>query len=222
MKTIIFYSGSAGAIKGGSLPGEPEYVLKDDANIMLSYFLISEKNQDQHRRIPKIMEGRKKKKTRVPLLVRFWKKVIKRGFNECWEWTGWKDKKGYGGIFIDNGIWRGAHIVALEIEIGRELDIKGGECALHDCPGGDNPGCVNPYHLYVGTKQDNNVDALNKNQRRVGSKICSAKLDEDKVRLARELFNKGGITAYKLSRMFGVGSQTMKLAIERKTWKHVK
>lgn len=57
----IYYSGSAGIVKGKRLVAEPEVVLKDKANVMLSFALISGKDQDQHRRWPTILAARKSK-----------------------------------------------------------------------------------------------------------------------------------------------------------------
>lgn len=59
-KTILYYSGSAGFLTGGIPAGEPEVVLGDDANIMLSYHLITIKKQDQHSRFPQILKAREK------------------------------------------------------------------------------------------------------------------------------------------------------------------
>ncbi len=47
---IIFFSGSAGFVKGGHPYGEPEWVLGDAATVMLSYFLVSNRMQDQETR----------------------------------------------------------------------------------------------------------------------------------------------------------------------------
>lgn len=58
----MYYSGSAGAIKGRKLVAEPELVLGDKANIMLSYHLITKKQQDQHLRWPEIKRVRKQRR----------------------------------------------------------------------------------------------------------------------------------------------------------------
>lgn len=57
----MYYSGSAGIVKGKRLVAEPEIVLKDSANVMLSFSLITNHNQDQHLRWPTILAVRKSK-----------------------------------------------------------------------------------------------------------------------------------------------------------------
>lgn len=61
---IIYYSGSCGVSAGRGLVAEPEIVLGDKANIMLSYGLLCKKRQDQHKRLPLIREARKRKGNR--------------------------------------------------------------------------------------------------------------------------------------------------------------
>lgn len=73
------------------------------------------------------------------------------GPSECWEWSGSRDRKGYG--FGDGGR---AHRLAWEWENG---PVPAGLMVLHRC---DNPPCCNPKHLFVGTALDNARDALAK------------------------------------------------------------
>lgn len=83
---------------------------------------------------------------------RFWARVKKT--STCWLWTGAKIPDGYGSIWVE-GKPTAAHRISWEIHHGK---IPNGMCVLHDCPGGDNPACVNPKHLFLGTKQDNAID----------------------------------------------------------------
>ncbi len=82
--------------------------------------------------------------------ARFWAKV--EFTSECWLWTRSTDLKGYGVFGLRRGQNIGTHRYAYLQLVG---SIPDGLWVLHNCPGGDNPGCVNPAHLWLGTAQDN-------------------------------------------------------------------
>ena len=104
---------------------------------------------------------------------RFWKFVNKKGEDECWVWTGcrggfiannskeaWKAarldrKRWYGGFSIKGKLYL-AHRISYAMANG---PIAAGYCVLHTC---DNPNCVHPGHLFLGTIRDNNIDAAKK------------------------------------------------------------
>lgn len=86
-------------------------------------------------------------------LENFWSKVDKSG--DCWIWTGSRHGFGYG-LFGLNGKTRRAHRISYELVNG---PIPEGFVLCHTC---DNPPCVNPDHLFVGSKADNTHDALRK------------------------------------------------------------
>jgi hypothetical protein len=90
-----------------------------------------------------------------PIAERFWAKVEKRGPRECWPWTGARASKDGRGRFSVNGRNRLAPRVAWALTNG--CDPVG--CVCHSC---DNPSCVNPAHLWVGTVRDNNLDMFAK------------------------------------------------------------
>lgn len=83
-----------------------------------------------------------------PYRVPFWdRKVISP--NGCWEWVGSKRDYGYGQVYFKGKPARKAHRVAWELTHG---PIPEGLDVLHDC---DNPSCINPSHLHLGTHQQN-------------------------------------------------------------------
>jgi hypothetical protein len=98
---------------------------------------------------------------RGSVVDRFWRQVdTSGGTDACWPWLGAVSGPGYGVLADDGGRVVGAHRVALQIKLGRPLAPR--MCACHDCPGGDDRGCVNPRHLFEGTRGDNNRDAVAK------------------------------------------------------------
>jgi hypothetical protein len=102
------------------------------------------------------------KRTTTSIEERFWDKVVKS--SGCWEWKGTKDNRGYPRIATRRGKSPiRASRLSYIIHYG---SIPKGLCVCHKC---DNPGCVNPEHLFVGTQKDNMMDASRKNRLNVKS-----------------------------------------------------
>lgn len=96
-----------------------------------------------------------KGRPRTPIAERFWPRVQKGGPGECWEWMGGRFPTGYGACWDGDRTGK-AHRISWEMAHG---SIPNGMCVLHRC---DNPPCVNPDHLFLGTIDDNNRDMMAK------------------------------------------------------------
>lgn len=128
------------------------------------------------------------------LLNRFMAKVDKT--KTCWLWTGSKVAKGYGKIRTTSNKYDApecAHRVAYKLFIG---DIPYGYLVCHKC---DNPSCVNPNHLFLGTYTDNVHDMISKGRRKLGYKLTQPLAD--KIKVALETTNKSQL---ELGKEFGV------------------
>lgn len=139
----------------------------------------------------------------------------------CWNWTACKDHKGYGIIRID-GKNRATHRVSYELFKGKIPKGKGyhGTCVLHSC---DNPGCINPEHLRLGTNRENILDMIQKGRNVVlRGKLChKAKLTEKQVLEIREKFIPYVYTTIMLAKEYGVDPSTIGHMIKRRIWKHI-
>lgn len=98
--------------------------------------------------------------------------------------------------------------------------IPEGMLVCHHC---DNPACVNPNHIFLGTQKDNMKDMIRKGRanKAIGSKTGNAKLTEDEVRQIVDLFLSGRCTRKEIAPIFGVSYSLIKQIIRGEVWKHV-
>ena len=155
----------------------------------------------------------------IPLIDRFWSRVDKSG--DCWVWTAATTNGGYGVIRDTgrNGKIIRAHRLSWELHNG---PIPAGIEVCHRC---DNPPCVNPAHLFLGTHQDNVTDTVNKGRASGGAPRGSlhpkAKLTEAQVLDIRAAHAAGAASQRQLARKYGVDRKAIQQVIRRKTWIHV-
>lgn len=134
---------------------------------------------------------------------RFWEKVDIHGPDECWPWLACQSSNGYG-KFRFGGKPEWAHRVAWQLVHG---DIPLGVCVCHHC---DNPACVNPNHLFLGTKADNTHDMMAKGRAnftggsRVGEDNPNSKLTEKQVLEIIELDRAKEIPRREIAKRYGI------------------
>lgn len=116
------------------------------------------------------------KRTNGSLADRFAGKYTVDPITGCWLWFASKDQKGYGKI-RHGAVSLRAHRVSYELRFGKipEGDGHHGTCVLHKC---DNPSCVNPDHLFLGSNLENIIDMRQKDRDSKGESRYNAKLTE--------------------------------------------
>lgn len=154
---------------------------------------------------------------RTPLAERFWSKVNVGGLYDCWEWTGARSPQGYGRIWVaDQHEKVPAHRVSLMWHLG--LDSLPAEMdACHHC---DNPPCVNPAHLFIGTRAENIADCIAKGRFVMGDRANGVKLTSAQIPLIRQQLA-AGLTRPHIAKQFGVSRAAIRMIEIGKNWRHI-
>lgn len=155
-----------------------------------------------------------RKHDRVSAEDRFWSRVKKSDeIDGCWEWTAGRTSQGYGHFQV-NGVIHKTHRYAYEMANG---PIPPGLFACHRC---DNPPCVRPDHIFLGTNRDNQIDSRDKGRNRParGQAAGSALTEKEVI----DIRSRAPFSMIKdLAAAFGVGPWTISRVIKRQIWKYV-
>lgn len=146
-----------------------------------------------------------------PIERAFWSRVAKS--DGCWEWQGTLGHKGYG-VLKYKGKMVYAHRLSYELHKG---PLPDGMCACHHC---DNPRCVNPDHLFAGTKAENCNDRHRKGRTPSGERTARAVLTAEKALEIRSLSDRG-VDRSEIARQYGVTKSAVVHIIHRRSWKNI-
>ena len=119
------------------------------------------------------------KRRRVAPSERFWRHVVPRNKNQCWEWSGNIGSHGYGQFTIERGSVTTAPRFSYKLHFGA---IPTGAVVRHTC---DNKRCVNPSHLQIGTQKQNGADFVQRGHGNRGQVNGMAKLSNQDVIMIR-------------------------------------
>lgn len=156
------------------------------------------------------------KRNHATVEERFWRNVQKT--ESCWFWLGTKSRNAYGiiGLGGRDKKYITAHRLSYKMHHG---DIPDKCVVMHSC---DNPSCVNPDHLSIGTYKDNALDAIAKGRHaRItpkGSKNGKSVLNEQKVLYIR---SRPDVSHAKLAAELGVSASCIRGVRSGRTWGHI-
>jgi hypothetical protein len=146
---------------------------------------------------------------------RFWALVSRGPDEDCWIWQGTLMGKGYGKFYTAEKRHTGAHRISYLLHHG---EIPDGMLVRHTC---DNPPCVNPGHLLLGTVRDNSADARDRGRLSGGSLKGTAHprclLTEDSVQDIRS----GRFTTKEFAELYGVSVSTVQGIRRGRSWTHL-
>jgi len=145
----------------------------------------------------------------------FWMRAQKtEDANECWIWCSTKDRNGYGIFSFGGEVYR-AHRIAYELSNGA---FPARMLVCHYC---DNPACVNPNHLFIGTQKENMSDCASKGRKPsfCGEKNSRHKVTALQVEQIRREYSRGGVTQKELGCKYGISRGGLARIIRGATWR---
>lgn len=132
----------------------------------------------------------------------------------CWLWKQHRSPGGYG-----TAKWKGRYIGAHRLSfLAFNGEIPDGACVCHEC---DTPSCVNPDHLWLGSRAENTRDRDSKGRTACGERSHLSKLTAAMVIEAAGIRSREGVSYAKLALRYGVTKAAIRFALCGHTWKHL-
>lgn len=158
---------------------------------------------------------------RCVLIQRFMSNVVIGKDDDCWEWTGRVDQDGYGLFSWKAKKIQRANIAAYVLFVGKILKHHG-KRKLYVCHSCDNPICVNPNHLFLGTCKDNMDDMYSKYQGNRGEGNSQALLTLDIAKKIRKYYKRHPQNKTKarckLAKKYNVSECAIQDIVYNRTW----
>ena len=148
-------------------------------------------------------------------IERFFKNIKDENTSDCWLWKTYNHNDGYGTLHINRKrIY--AHRYSWIIHYG---EIPKGLFVCHKC---DNPKCVNPEHLFLGTNTDNVNDMIKKGRKKQakGNDYSRAKLKSEDVIDIRKMM-KEGKKAIEIAKLYKITAQHVRIIYRKLNWAHI-
>jgi hypothetical protein len=136
----------------------------------------------------------------------------------CWEWVGYKTNQGYGRVMAQR---RSYLVHRLAMHLWKDFDLNSALLICHHC---DNPPCINPEHLFVGTVYDNVQDMKRKGRspkKQIGEASPIAKLTEANVKRIFKLLAEGKLNQRQIARKFKISPGYLSQIKSGFYWKHI-
>jgi hypothetical protein len=149
---------------------------------------------------------------------RFFAKVEKTP--TCWIWKGAHKAKGYGTIGVGKksmGNRKNAYAHRISWEMANGEKIPDGLFACHKC---DNPPCVNPEHIFIGTNSENILDSVAKKRFPIASRHYRARLKDSDVQVIFEM-RKSGLKHREIAEKYGVCRELITHVLNRQAYKSI-